>query len=63
MKTRKLGIDGTDVSAIGLGCMSFAGSFGPQIKQKASNASILHVIRALLFWTQPNYMGKAILKN
>ena len=24
MKTRKLGLDGTDVSAIGLGCMSFA---------------------------------------
>ena len=28
MKTRKLGTNGPDISAIGLGCMSFAGVFG-----------------------------------
>jgi len=28
MKHRKLGVNGPDVSAIGLGCMSFAGAFG-----------------------------------
>ncbi|MBC8257587.1 MAG: aldo/keto reductase [SAR324 cluster bacterium] len=32
MKTRKLGFDGPEVSAIGLGCMSFAGFFGPTDK-------------------------------
>ena len=35
MKTRKLGLDGPDVSAIGLGCMSFAGSFGPTDKAES----------------------------
>ena len=35
MKTRKLGLDGPDVSAIGLGCMSFAGFFGPTDKAES----------------------------
>ena len=29
MKYRKLGANGPKISAIGLGCMSFAGFFGP----------------------------------
>ena len=32
MKTRKLGTDGPEVSAIALGCMSFSGFFGPTDK-------------------------------
>ena len=35
MKTRKLGLDGPDVSAISLGCMSFSGSFGPTNKAES----------------------------
>jgi len=35
MKTRKLGLDGPDVSAIGLGCMSFAGFFGTTDKAES----------------------------
>ena len=35
MKTRKLGLDGPDVSALGLGCMSFAGSFGTTDKAES----------------------------
>ena len=46
MKTRKLGLDGPDVSAIGLGCMSFAGSFGATDKAESfeclDSASHLH---------------------
>ena len=35
MKTRKLGLDGPEVSAIGLGCMSFAGFFGSTNKAES----------------------------
>ena len=35
MKTRKLGIDGPEVSAISLGCMSFAGFFGTTDKAES----------------------------
>jgi len=35
MKTRKLGLDGPQVSAIGLGCMSFAGFFGSTDKAES----------------------------
>ena len=34
MKTRKLGTDGPEVSALALGYMSFAGFFGPTYKAK-----------------------------
>ena len=37
MKIRKLGIDGPEVSAIGLGCMSFAGFFGSTDKAESFN--------------------------
>ncbi|HIB45139.1 MAG TPA: aldo/keto reductase [Candidatus Lambdaproteobacteria bacterium] len=37
MKTRKLGLDGPQVSAIGLGCMSFAGFFGSTDKAESFN--------------------------
>ena len=63
MKTRKLGIDGTDVSAIGLGCMSFAGSFGPTDKAESFECLDSARDQGITFLTQPNYMGKAILKN
>ena len=35
MKTRKLGLNGPEVSAIGLGCMSFAGFFGSTNKAES----------------------------
>jgi aryl-alcohol dehydrogenase-like predicted oxidoreductase len=35
MKTRKLGLDGPEVSAIGLGCMSFTGFFGSTNKAES----------------------------
>ena len=37
MKTRKLGLNGPEVSAISLGCMSFAGTFGPTNKTESFN--------------------------
>ena len=35
MKTRKLGLDGPEVSAISLGCMNFTGYYGPTDKQES----------------------------
>ncbi len=43
MKTRKLGTDGPQVSALGLGCMAFSGSYGP-----ANDAQSVAVIQAAL---------------
>ena len=63
MKTRKLGLDGPQVSAIGLGCMSFAGFFGSTDKAESFDCLDSARDRGITFWTQPNYMGKAILKN
>ena len=35
MKTKKLGLDGTEVSAISLGCMNFTGFYGPSDKNES----------------------------
>jgi aryl-alcohol dehydrogenase-like predicted oxidoreductase len=35
MKTRRLGTNGPEVSAIGLGCMSFAGAYGPTGREES----------------------------
>ena len=35
MKTRQLGQNGVEVSAISLGCMNFTGFYGPSDKQES----------------------------
>jgi len=51
MKTRKLGLDGPDVSAIGLGCMSFAGFFGVAVSLAISYGLAWWFFENLWKWT------------
>ena len=63
MKTRQLGQNGLEVSAISLGCMNFTGFYGPTDKQESFaclDAARDHGINS---WTQQNYMEQVPLKN
>lgn len=60
MKTRKLGANGPDVSAIGLGCMSFAGFFGAtdlQTSHRCLDAAIDH---GITFFDTANVYGPGL---
>ncbi len=58
MKTRKLGKNGPDVGAVGLGCMSFGGMYGPTDREesfatlkKALDLGVTHLDTAIVYGT------------
>ena len=52
MKKRKLGRQGLEVSALGLGCMGMSEFYGPRDEAESIAPSIAHLIWALIFSTQ-----------
>ena len=44
MKTRKLGTQGLEVSALGLGCMGLSWAYGPGLEEKAAIALLRHAV-------------------
>lgn len=63
MKKRKLGANGPEVSAIGLGCMSFAGFFG-STDEDTSLACLDAAVKAGIdFWDTSNVYGQGTSEN
>ena len=60
MKTRKLGIDGHEVSAIGLGCMSFTGFFGSTNKAESFECLDLASDQGITFLDTAEMYGKGL---
>ena len=50
MMKRQLGTDGPQISAIGLGCMSFAGFFGPTDEATSQDCLAAAVEHGIDFW-------------
>lgn len=57
---RKLGAHGPEVSAIGLGCMSFAGFFGPTDEDTSLACLDAAVAAGIDFWDTANIYGMGI---
>ncbi|MGB0658695.1 MAG: aldo/keto reductase [Mangrovicoccus sp.] len=57
MLTRKLGANGPEVGAIGLGCMSFAGFFGSTEDQASLECMAAAVDCGINFWDTSNIYG------
>ncbi len=60
MKTRKLGQSGPDVPAIGFGCMSFAGFYGPTSEAESHRTLAAACDRGLTFWDTANVYGAGL---
>ncbi|SMY06059.1 aldo/keto reductase [Flavimaricola marinus] len=60
MKTRKLGANGPDVSAIGLGCMSFAGFFGATDMATSHRCLDAAVDHGITFFDTANVYGPGL---
>lgn len=57
MKTRQLGANGPEVSAVGLGCMSFAGFFGATEDDASHSCLDAAVAAGINFWDTSNIYG------
>lgn len=60
MKTRKLGQNGPDVSALGLGCLSFGGMFGPTTEAESLRTLDAAWDEGITFLDTANGYGKGI---
>jgi len=60
MMKRQLGTDGPQVSAIGLGCMSFAGFFGPTDEATSQDCLAAAVEHGIDFWDTSNVYGMGV---
>ncbi len=63
MKTRQLGKDGPMVSAIGLGCMSFAGFFGATTEEESLACLDAAYDRGIDFLDTSNIYGMGVSEN
>ena len=57
MKKRKLGTNGPEVGAIGLGCMSFAGFFGATDEEQSMACMAAALAAGIDFWDTSNIYG------
>ncbi|MCA8883732.1 MAG: aldo/keto reductase [Rhodobacteraceae bacterium] len=57
MKKRKLGANGPEIGAIGLGCMSFAGFFGPTTEEDSMACMDAALAAGMDFWDTSNIYG------
>ncbi|MEM6304392.1 MAG: aldo/keto reductase [Pseudomonadota bacterium] len=57
MKQRQLGTDGPMVGAVGLGCMSFSGMFGPTTEEASLVTMQAAVDAGITFWDTSNIYG------
>ncbi len=60
MKQRQLGTDGPMVSAIGLGCMSFGGIFGPTTKEDSFRCLDAALDHGITFYDTANIYGMGV---
>lgn len=60
MKTRKLGQNGPDVSALGLGCLSFGGMFGPTTEAESLRTLDAAWEAGITFLDTANGYGKGV---
>lgn len=60
MRTRQLGRDGPQVSAIGLGCMSFANVFGPTTPAESHRTMAAALDAGIDFWDTANVYGNGL---
>lgn len=60
MKTRQLGTGGPQISAIGLGCMSFAGFFGSTDEATSLACLDAAVSAGITFWDTSNVYGMGV---
>lgn len=63
MKTRKLGQHGPDVSALGLGCLSFGGMFGPTTKAESLRTLDAAWDAGITFLDTANGYGKGVSES
>lgn len=63
MKYRKLLVDGTTASEIGLGCMSFSGFYGDTTEKEAHETLAFCLDRGLNFWILRIFTETVYLKQ
>ena len=63
MKQRQLGTDGPAVSAIGLGCLSFGGIFGPTTKAESLTCLDAALDHGISFYDTANIYGAGVAES